>query len=411
MNHLTTFILILFITSCSGKGSPSLSNENEIQEDVNKKVEVKKIIVGAERTALHLPILAGKNIAVVVNQTSVIGETHLVDSLQKLGISIKKIYAPEHGFRGKADAGEHVVDGIDEKSGLPVVSLYGKKRKPAKEDLAGIDLIVFDVQDVGARFYTFISTMSYMMEACAENGIDFIVLDRPNPLGHYIDGPILNPEYSSFVGLHPIPVVHGMTMGEYAQMVNGEGWLVNGIKCNLSVIKCENYDHQIFYELPINPSPNLPNMRAIYLYPSICFFEGTEASEGRGTNKQFQVFGSPNYINTDFKFTPVSMPGAKYPKHENELCHGFDLSSLTIQELQNEKSLQINYLIDFYHNYPDKNKFFLENLFFDKLAGGDVLRKQIIAGKSENEIKEGWVEGLNNFKLIREKYLLYSDFE
>ncbi len=411
MYKLTLFIFTLLIASCNGNNISTSPNAKITEVTSKQYIQDIKIKVGAERTNEYLPIISNKNIALVVNQTSVIGKTHLVDSLQKLGILIKKIYAPEHGFRGKADAGEHVVDGVDKKTGLPVVSLYGKKRKPSESDLAGIDVVVFDVQDVGARFYTFISTMSYMMEACAANNLGFIVLDRPNPLGHYVDGPVLEPEYSSFVGLHQVPVVHGMTMGEYARMVNGEGWLSDGLRCDLSVIECANYDHNTFYKLPISPSPNLPNMRAIYLYPSICFFEGTEASEGRGTDKQFQVYGSPNYIKTDFKFTPVSIPGAKYPKHENEICYGYDLSNLDIKELQEKKSIDLNYLIDFYQNFPDKNNFFLENLFFDKLAGGSDLRKQIIAGEPESEIRKSWESDLIKFKSIRGKYLLYSDFE
>ncbi|MEO1257825.1 MAG: DUF1343 domain-containing protein [Bacteroidota bacterium] len=375
-----------------------------------KENEAQKISVGAANTELYLPKIKDKNIALVVNQTSMIGNSHLVDSLLKLNISIKKIFAPEHGFRGHADAGEKVKDGIDVQTNLPIVSLYGKKKKPLPEDLIDIDLIVFDIQDVGARFYTYISSMSYLMEACAELDIPLLILDRPNPNGHYVDGPVLKKGFESFVGLHPVPVVHGMTVGEYAQMVNGEGWLKDGIKCALEIIKCNNYDHTKFYELPIKPSPNLPNMRSIYLYPSICFFEGTQVSVGRGTDKQFQVLGAPEHPDGNFEFTPVSMPGAKYPKHENKMCRGYDLTEIDLSKLKSLPQLNLNYLIDFYQNYKNKNRFFNENLFFDKLAGNDELRKQLIAGKSENEIRESWQKALNTFKKTRNKYLLYKDF-
>ena len=369
-----------------------------------------EIIVGAERTEVYLPKIKNKNIALVVNQTSLIENTHLVDTLLKLDISIKRIFAPEHGFRGHADAGEKVKDGLDIQTNLPVVSLYGKKKKPSPEDLDGIDLIIFDIQDVGARFYTYISSMSYLMEACAENNIPLIIFDRPNPNGHYVDGPILKNGYESFVGLHPVPVVHGMTVGEYAQMVNGEGWLKNDVKCELEIIKCQHYDHTLFYELPIKPSPNLPNMRSIYLYPSICFFEGTPISVGRGTDKQFQVLGAPGYPKGEFEFTPVSKPGAKYPKHENELCKGYDLTKITLAELKNQQQINLKYLIGFYQNYNNKNKFFNKNLFFDKLAGSDELRKNLTAQKSEADIRNSWQEELMLFKKTRSRYLLYEDF-
>lgn len=369
------------------------------------------VITGAERTALYLPILTNKRIGAVVNHTSLIGTAHLVDSLLGLGVKVQKIYAPEHGFRGLADAGEEVGDGQDQATGLPIISLYGDHQKPTKTDLAGIDLMVFDIQDVGARFYTYISTMSYLMEACAEENIPLVILDRPNPNGHYVDGPVLEKTYRSFVGLHEVPVVHGMTVGEYAQMVNGEGWLGGGMKCDLTVIPCLNYDHSTYYELPVKPSPNLPNMHAIYLYPSLCFFEGTNVSVGRGTDKQFQVYGAPGFPGGNFSFTPQPGEGAKNPPFEGKRCAGFDLSSLSIETLQTHKSLNLNYLIDFYHSFPDKQGFFLKNLFFDKLAGNSTLRKQIMEGKSETEIRESWAAGLSIFKEKRKQYLLYKDFE
>ncbi len=409
VKYFVSFFILFSLLACNS--SKAHQEEQDKVVTTQPDISPKEIMVGAERLDVYLPKIQNKDIALVVNQTSTIGDIHLVDSLLKIGISIKKIFAPEHGFRGTADAGEQVKDGNDVQTGLPVVSLYGKKKKPNKEDLIGIDLIIFDIQDVGARFYTYISSMAYLMEACAENNIAFLILDRPNPNGHYVDGPILKKGYESFVGLHPIPVVHGMTIGEYAQMVNGEGWLKNGVKCNLEIIKCENYDHNTFYDLPIKPSPNLPNMRSIYLYPSICYFEGTEVSVGRGTDKQFQVIGAPGFTAGNYKFTPVSKPGAKYPPHQNIICNGYDLTLIDIEKIKNHNSLDLSYVLEFYKNYKPKKGFFSENLFFDKLAGSDELRKQIIAGKSEAEIKETWQIDLEKFKKIRKPYLLYKDFE
>ncbi len=387
------------------KNDAEMKMEEEIKEGA-----IKEVVPGAYRTEIYLELLKGKNVAFVVNQTSMIGQVHLVDSLFHLGINIKKIFAPEHGFRGEADAGEAVKDGIDQKTGIPIVSLYGKKKKPSQEDLAGIDMVIFDIQDVGARFYTYISAMTYIMQSCAKFNIDFMVFDRPNPNGHYVDGPVLK-DQKSFVGLHKVPVVHGMTVGEYAQMVNGEGWLENGLKCKLKVIACENYDHNTFYELPVKPSPNLPNMRAIYLYPSLCFFEGTTVSEGRGTNKQFQIFGHPKYVGGDYEFTPKSLQGAKYPKHEGELCHGFDLSNIPVETIKGERQLKLDYLIDYYSNFPKGEVFFLKNNFFDKLAGSSELREQILSGLDTDAIRATWQDDLENFKQIRKKYLLYKDFD
>ena len=353
--------------------------------------------LGAERFDDYLPLIKNKKVGVVGNQTSMIGNTHLVDSLLSLRIDVVKVFSPEHGFRGKADAGAKIEDGIDSKTGLSIISLYGKNKKPYPEHLEEIDVILFDIQDVGARFYTYISTLHYIMEAAAENNISVIVLDRPNPNGHYVDGPIREESFESFVGMHPIPIVHGMTIGEYAKMINDEHWI--STKCNLTVIEMENYNHKMQYDLPIKPSPNLPTARAINLYPSLCLFEGTTVSIGRGTAYPFQHFGAP-YLEGDYSFTPKSGAGSKYPKHENKECFGTDLrieKSLT--------TINLNWIIEAYKQCPEKEEFF--NSFFDKLAGTVKLRKQIIAEKTQKEIKESWQEGLEEFKEIREKHLIY----
>jgi uncharacterized protein YbbC (DUF1343 family) len=355
--------------------------------------------------------LKGKRVAVVANQTSVIKtgdrrqETfeyvHLVDSLISLKINVKKVFAPEHGFRGKADAGEVVKDGMDTKTNLPIISLYGKNKKPSKEQLAGIDVVVFDIQDVGARFYTYISTLHYVMEACAEAKIPVIVLDRPNPNGHYIDGPVLEAEHTSFVGMHPVPVVYGMTIGEYAKMINGEQWLANGIKAKLTVIPLKNYTHQSQYSLPIKPSPNLPNDQAINLYPSLCFFEGTNVNAGRGTDMQFQVYGSP-YLSEKgpFSYTPSPNEGAKYPKHAYMICYGEDL-----RNQPRLSALDLSWISKARQQNTTKNFF---NNFFTKLAGTTKLQFQLEGQVAEEDIRRTWQEGLNEFKLIREKYLIYE---
>ena len=353
--------------------------------------------LGAERLDAYLPLIKNKKVGVVGNQTSLIGNTHLVDSLLNLRIDVVKVFSPEHGFRGKADAGAKVESGTDSKTGLPIISLYGKNKKPYAEQLEGIDVILFDIQDVGARFYTYISTLYFIMETAAENNISVIVLDRPNPNGHYVDGPIREKGFESFVGMHSIPIVHGMTIGEYAKMVNGEHWIKSN--CDLTIIEMKNHTHNMSYNLLIKPSPNLPNARAINLYPSLCLFEGTTVSIGRGTVYPFQHFGAP-YLESDYSFTPKSGAGSKYPKHENKECFGTDLrkeKSLT--------SINLNWIIGAYKQCPEKEEFF--NIFFDKLAGTDKLRKQIIAEKTQKEIKESWQEGLEKFKKIREKYLIY----
>lgn len=365
--------------------------------------------IGAERMELYLSKIKGRQIAMVVNQTSMVGNTHLADTLKSLGISIKAIFAPEHGFRGAADAGEKVVDGKDPSTGIPVLSLYGARKKPTEEDLSGVDILIFDIQDVGLRYYTYISTLHYVMEACAEHGVQLMILDRPNPNGHFVDGPVLEPGYESFVGKHHIPVVHGLTIGEYARMINGEGWLPGKVQCSLEVIACSGYNHKTFYMLPIKPSPNLPDMRSIYLYASTCFFEGTVASEGRGTPTPFQVYGHPESGIGDYYFTPQSLPGAKEPKLLGQRCRGFDLSQIPIHKLQQLSRIDLSYLLKFYRAFPDKDNFFLKTGFFDKLAGNSKLREQIVAGKSEKEIRDSWQEGLINFKKQRKPYLLYPE--
>lgn len=368
------------------------------------------IIVGAENTAKYLPLIKGKRIAVVSNQTSVIKNTHIVDSLLSLGIDVKKVFSPEHGFRGVASAGEKVKSGVDVKTGLPIVSLYGKNKKPTDKQLSDVDIIIFDIQDVGARFYTYISTMHYVMEACAENNVKLLVLDRPNPNGFYIDGPILDKEFKSFIGMHPIPVVHGLTVGELAKMINGEGWLNEAVKCDLTVIKATNYEHSDFYKLPIAPSPNLPNMSAIYLYPSLCFFEGTDISIGRGTDLPFQVLGSPTLQKTHFTFTPKSKVGAGSPKHENVTCNGYDLSLFGDFYMRDTKQIYLYWIVSTLSQYKNNSNFFTRSNFFDLLAGTNKLRKQLEKKIPLSDIKKTWEDDLKNYKEIRSKYLLYKDF-
>jgi len=408
----TVLLFILILISC---GSDTGKSEDKLQKTDEIKVQHSgSIIVGANQTKNYIPLLIGKRVGIVANQTSVIFKnsgikdeealtyTHIVDSLIDLNIDIKKVFSPEHGFRGKADAGEVVKDGIDLKTGVPIISLYGKNKKPSVEQLKGLDLVVFDIQDVGARFYTYISSLHYVMEACAEQGIPMIILDRPNPNGHYIDGPILEKEHKSFVGMHPIPVVHGMTIGEYAKMINGEKWLAKGVQCDITIINIENYTHDKPYKLPIKPSPNLPNDKAINLYPSICFFEGTNVSAGRGTDYQFQIFGSP-FLDPqlfDFKFTPQPNDGAKYPKHKGEISFGLDLKNT-----QTLNGINLEWLINAYKGTRDKSVFF--NAFFTKLAGTKELQKQIEAGMTFTEIKTSWQAALGTFKTMRSKYLIY----
>jgi uncharacterized protein YbbC (DUF1343 family) len=394
-----------------------------------------KVIAGADRTGTYIPMLKGKRVAVFANQTSMVGNTHLVDTLLKSGINVVRIFGPEHGFRGTADAGEHVGNAVDKKTGVPVVSLYGEHRKPVKADFEGVDVLVFDIQDVGVRFYTFISSLEYFMEAALENHKPLLVLDRPNPNGFYVDGPVLDMKYKSFIGMKPVPIVYGMTMGEYGMMLLGEKWLsaeankVNAYNIttkptadtpfHFMVLKCKNYDHKTRYALPVMPSPNLKEMQSIYWYPSTCFFEGTVLSEGRGTDKPFQYFGHPSLPKNLFSFTPNPNAGAKSSKCFGQLCYGWNLSSTVEQVLaKSAGKIQLKYLVDAYKLFPGKDSFFLkaksgkpEDVFFNKLAGNDTLMQQLKAGKSEADIKKSWQPGLANFKKIRKKYLLYADFE
>jgi uncharacterized protein YbbC (DUF1343 family) len=377
--------------------------------DYTKKT-VDEVQVGAERMDLYLPLLKDKRVAIVGNQTSLVKRSHLVDTLLASGVTIKKVFCPEHGFRGDADAGEHLKNYKDKKTGLPIISLYGKSNKPSASDLKDVDIVIYDIQDVGARFYTYISTMHYVMEACAENKKKMIVLDRPNPNGYYVDGPVLEEKYKSFVGMHTgVPIVHGMTTGEYAQMINGEQWLKNKVKCDLTVIPVGNYVHSDLYELPVKPSPNLPNIRAIYLYPSLCLFEGTIVSVGRGTEFPFQVIGHPTLQNTNFTFTPKSTPGAKNPPYKDSLCHGHDLRNFADVFICGNKQVYIYWLLQSYKDTPDKKNFF--NNYFNSLAGNATLKQQVISGMKEEDIRKSWEPGIKAFKEVRKKYLLYKDFE
>ncbi|AXP81741.1 hypothetical protein CJ739_2669 [Mariniflexile rhizosphaerae] len=462
----TVLLFVLGMISC-GNFSKEKIESLKTEESRDKRQETRDkrqdpttnnqqptTIVGANQTDAYLPLLKGKRVGIVANQTSVIfkerhetrderqetrdknqetrpktqdlkpstqypvhstqnpepntqhptpSHTHLVDSLLSRNINIKTVFAPEHGFRGTADAGEHIKDGVDTKTGVPIVSLYGDNKKPKPEQLKHIDVMVFDIQDVGARFYTYISSLHYVMEACAEAHIPLLILDRPNPNGHYVDGPILEMEHKSFVGMHPIPVVHGMTIGEYATMINGEKWLKNGVSCELKVIPIKNYTHQTAYSLPIKPSPNLPNDTAINLYPSLCFFEGTNVSVGRGTDKQFQVFGSPFLDKTKYtySFTPQPNEGAKQPPYQNKVCYGMNLS-----HTKKLNGLDLSYLINAYRATQNKSEFF--NSFFTKLAGTKKLQQQIEDGLTETDIKASWQQGLDGFRKVRDKYLIYE---
>jgi uncharacterized protein YbbC (DUF1343 family) len=400
--YLFLFLVLNFqLISCAQK----LKSIEKNTTDVSTLIKT-----GAQSTVLYLNLLKGKHVAIVANQTSVIEKksatkekrvfTHIVDSMLSLNIKIKKVFAPEHGFRGEADAGEIIKDGFDRKTGLPIISLYGKNKKPSAAQLKGVDVVVFDIQDVGARFYTYISSLHYVMEACAEMGIPLIILDRPNPNGHYIDGPVLELKHSSFVGMHKVPVVYGMTIGEYGKMINGEKWLNKGIQCNLTIIPLKNYEHQIAYSVPIKPSPNLPNDKSVQLYPSLCFFEGTNVSVGRGTEMQFQIYGSPFLAKSAFYFTPQTNDGAKYPKYKNKICFGEDLR--TTKDLN---KLDLSFLIKAYKQNSSKEFF---NNFFTKLAGTEKLQQQIERGVSQKEIQKSWEKDLIRFHKVRSKYLIYK---
>lgn len=363
---------------------------------------------GADQTGQYAASLRGKRVGMVVNQTSIIQRpgttpTHVVDSLTALGVAVKTIFAPEHGFRGQASAGEKITSGRDPKTGIAIISLYGKNLKPTSEQLDSLDVLVFDIQDVGARFYTYISTLHYVMEACADARKPLLVLDRPNPNGHYVDGPVLDPKFKSFVGMDPIPIVHGLTVGELARMINGEGWLGQGKTCSLTVVPVKHYTHQTPYVLPVAPSPNLPNAQAVGLYPSLCLFEGTVVSVGRGTDKPFQIIGSPNPANGTYRFTPLERPTALNPPQKGQLCYGLDLSTVDTRNL----GFTLRYVLDFYQKAQDKDTFILKSNFMDKLYGSDQLRLQLRAGVSEQAIRASWQPALNAYKQMRKKYLLY----
>ncbi len=364
---------------------------------------------GAEHTDLFFPLLKGKTVGLLANPTSLIGHTHLADTLKKAGIDLRKIFVPEHGFRGQVGAGDVVVDTVDAVAGIPVISLYGPKKKPSPTDMKGLDVVIYDIQDVGVRFYTYISTLHYLMEACSDAGILLVVLDRPNPLGYYIDGPVLDTAFRSFVGMHPVPVIYGMTPGEYALMINGEGWLGKDRRCNLKVIPCSHYSHNSRYHLPVNPSPNLNSMEAVYLYPSLCFFEGTIMSLGRGTDFPFRVFGHPDYTDTAFSFIPKPNTANKAPLFVNKTCYGSDLRKLTTEQLGQMKEINLEWLIDAYQAMGRNKSFF--TAYFNQLAGTAQLKKQILSGKTAAEIRETWQTDLQNFKVMRSKYLLYEDFK
>lgn len=366
-----------------------------------------EILTGAEKLLENPARLKGKRIGVVTNHTGLVNEVHLVDTLLRLGFEVKTVFAPEHGFRGTADAGETVKSGLDSKTGLPVISLYGSNKKPSKAQLEEIDVVLFDIQDVGVRYYTYISTMHYVMEACAENQVEVIILDRPNPNGFYVDGPVLKPEFQSFVGMHPIPMVHGLTVGELALMINEEGWLANKVRCNLTVISCEGYEHGSLYQLEVKPSPNLPTMTSIYLYPGLGIFEGTVISVGRGTNRPFECIGHPELNVGEYYFTPEPKPGATNPRYKGEKCRGFDLSGMDSRFAQDFQGIYLNWLLIAYAHYPNKERFFYSNGFFNLLAGTDELMKQVKNGATEQEIRASWQPELEAYKELRKKYLLY----
>ncbi|MFT4683237.1 MAG: hypothetical protein ACI923_002233 [Flavobacteriales bacterium] len=402
MNKLL-ILLLLFALPCHSQMVIGNAYINDLKVD-------NTISVGASSFEVYISALENKQIGVVANHTSLVEENHLVDLLLARKITIKAVYAPEHGFRGEAANGEKVDSGKDAQTGLTIHSLYGKNKKPSKEMLSGIEVMVFDMQDVGARFYTYLSTMHYVMEACAENNIPLIVLDRPNPNGFYVDGPILEPKFQSFVGMHPIPIVHGMTLGELAQMINGEKWLNEGVQCDLTVVPCVNYEHTDLYLLPVNPSPNLTSQEAIYLYPSLCLFEPTKVSIGRGTEHPFEVIGHPKHEFGSYTFTPEDQPGKSMnPKYEGEECRGQILTNFGEFYFTSHRSMYLEWLVAMYEFYPDKTTFFTSADFFDKLAGTSTLRKQLEQGKTAAEIQESWQAGLMEFRSQRLPYLLYPD--
>ena len=418
MSYNKFFLLVIALTLFSRTNA----------QITGKPAKSLRIIAGAERMDTYLPLLKGKSVAVFANQTSMVGNIHLIDTLTKRGIKVVKIFGPEHGFRGTASAGEELNNAVDTKTGIAIISLYGDHKKPTKDDLKGIDILLFDIQDIGVRFYTYISSLQYYLEAALENNIPLMILDRPSPNGFYVDGPVLQPKFKSFIGMQPVPVVYGLTIGEYALMLAGEKWLspeANKINTynittrptadtpfHVQIIKCSNYDHNSKYVLPIAPSPNIRDIQSIYLYPSTCFFEGTVLSEGRGTDKPFQIFGHPSYPNTMYAFTPKPNEGAKNSKCYYQECYGWNLSGTPEKILKDlNKKINLKYLLDAYKLFPGKDSFFLKNNFINKLEGNDVLMQQVKQGKTESEIRKSWEPALGNYKKIRKKYLLYKDFE
>ena len=434
MRRIFILLLVLLV---AGSGISARKPGPQKPGLVQNKRGSTKIIPAANRLDYYLPLLKGRRIAVFANHTSIVGSQNLVDTLHKLGIDIKVVFGPEHGFRGTADAGEKVGNYTDAGTGIPVVSLYGSKRRPSKEDLKGVDLMLFDIQDVGTRFYTYISSLEEYMAAAFDNKIPLMILDRPNPNGFYVDGPVLDTNYRSFVGMQPVPIVYGMTIGEYASMIAGEKWIrqanyVGGIETyiyktsvdaglflkkrgsnyKMLIVPCIGYEHAKKYELPVKPSPNLPDIQSIYCYPSTCFFEGTVLSEGRGTPKPFQIFGHPEMPNSLKSFTPRGIPGATNPKLKDQLCYGWEISGSPEEVLkQTDGKIQLKWLLDAYRQFPKKDSFFLSNgNFFNKLAGNSQLQQQLKAGKTEAEIRASWEPALSRFKTIRKKYLIYADF-
>lgn len=406
---LYLIIMFVVISSCNRKQSQGYAQVSSNTSSTNRTIKT-----GSDQTEKYIPYLQGKRIGILANPTSIIGKRHLVDSLKTLGINIVKVFGPEHGFRGNASAGAKVADEIDQATGLPIISLYGPKNKPSKQDLADVDLMIYDLQDVGCRFYTNINALARLMEACAENGKELLILDRPNPNGYLIDGPVLDMSLKSGIGMFPIPISHGLTIAEFAQMANGEGWLANNVKCNIKIILVADYNHDMPYTLPVKPSPNLNTQQSIMLYPSTCLFEGVALNHGRGTYFPFTVLGSPDLKGKyAFSYTPRSIKGmAETPLYMDQVCYGLDLRNYDVALLQKSKRINISWMIELYNAYPHKEKFFdfkqskeIGNI--DKLAGTALFKEQIIAGKSEKEIYDSWEAGLSQFKIMRKKYLLY----
>ena len=401
---ITVQLLIVGLFLLNGNAEGQITAKSDFTT-----VNSSQVKVGAERTDQYLSLLKGKNVAVVANQTSLVKGRLLADTLQSLGINIVKIFAPEHGFYGAEDAGATVDNSKIPYTSIHIISLYGEHKKPTTDDLNGVDVVIYDIQDVGVRFFTYISTLHLVMEACAENNKQLIVLDRPDPNGYYVDGPVLEPSFKSFSGMDPVPIVYGMTPAEYAKMLNGEKWLENGVKCNLTVIPVTGWNHKNYYEVPVKPSPNLPNMSSIFLYPSLALFEGTVISVGRGTDKPFEVIGNPLLKGAPYTFTPVSKPGAQHPPFEGQKCYGHDLSDFGNVMIKNYQKIYLFWLKGAYKDYPDKANFF--NPYFKNLVGNDALQKQIEQGLPEEEIRKTWQADINAFMKIRKKYLLYQDFQ